>query len=186
MPRGFKAAFTSTPATKTCRRGPRLRKKPLEGFASGELYSGSAQVGGRRCCFGPLEGHLAAGEVPLVRFGGQLDFVAVDGPLMRDRHAIEGDLEGNLVAIHRAIADGDWIALRAQNRAGELVAILLEGECDLEAAAAIGATELAGSGAGNIGGRQRGASGEGHYQSGTSTEQFLHRLVPPVKFTAQR
>jgi hypothetical protein len=47
---------------------------------------------------------------------------------MRDGHAIEGDFEGDLVAIHLALADGDWIALRALNRAGELCAILLECE----------------------------------------------------------
>jgi len=38
-------AFSSTPATKICRRGPRLRKKPLCGIASGYSYSGFAIAG---------------------------------------------------------------------------------------------------------------------------------------------
>ena len=60
---------------------------------------------------------------------GHLDLVvAGDRATVVDGHAVEGDVEGELVAIDFAVTDGDGIALWTLHRAGERDAVLLESE----------------------------------------------------------
>lgn len=82
----------------------------------------------------PRERELDAGEVSRVGLRGHLDFVvANDHAVVVDRHAVEGDIEGESVAVDFAVADGDGIALRTLHRAGERGAVLLEGEGERKA-----------------------------------------------------
>src|SRR5580698_3706633 len=93
---------------------------------------------------------LGAREVALIGFGGHLDLIAGDGASVRDRRAVEGYGEGELVAVNLAIVYGYGIALRACNGSGELRAVLLKDESERETVVAVGGLHLTGPGAGHV------------------------------------
>ena len=61
-------------------------------------------------------------------------------PWWSDGHfALHDDFEGDFVAVNLAVGDGNRGRLAGLHRAGQLGAVLLEGEGELEAAGAVGA-----------------------------------------------
>src|ERR1039457_4895764 len=104
---------------------------------SGLRCGGRSGLGRRRGRLDPLERHVVSGDISGIGFGAELDLVSTgaDDALVHDGHAVERDLEGELVADNFAVADGHGVALRTQNGAGEGFAVLLEGELKLEAVA---------------------------------------------------
>ena len=74
-----------------------------------------------------LQCEFDAGEVARVGLRRHLDFIVVrDRAVVMDGYAIEGDIEGEGIAVDFAVAEGDGIALGALHRAGERDAVLLD------------------------------------------------------------
>ena len=92
-----------------------------------------------------------------------------------DGGAVEGDVEGDLVVGDLAGGDGDRVALLAGDGAGELVAVLSEGEGEREAVAAVRGFHVAGPGAGDAGG-ECGDGAEAKEQGGAEGEELFHRM----------